>query len=126
MYYPEFKRLREANPELSKVISAVDSYLASLNGSARLHISASTVAESTSQPRDKVLGILMAAANLKLLKLKFRLLCPVEGSGIRDYDDLKDIPTEVFCDTCDATHQVSTDDVEYFFELSEASAAARR
>jgi hypothetical protein len=126
MYYPEFKQLREANPELSKVISAVDSYLASLSGSARSHISASTVAGATGQPRDKVLGILMAVANLKLLKLKFRLVCPVEGSGIRDYDNLQDIPAEVYCDTCDEMHRVSTDDVEYFFEFSEASAAARR
>jgi uncharacterized protein DUF5939 len=126
MYYPEFKQLREANPELSRVISTVDRYLASLDGSARSHISASTVAAATDVPRDKVLGILMAAANLGLLKLKFRLLCPVEGSGIRDYDNLKDIPTEVYCDTCNEMHRVTTDDVEYYFELSEKSAAARR
>jgi hypothetical protein len=126
MYYPEFKRLQEANPDLSRVISTVDRYLASLDGSARSHISASTVAAATDQPRDKVLGILMAAANLKLLKLKYRLVCPVQGSGIRDYDSLKDIPTEVYCDTCDEMHRITTDDVEYFFELSEANAAARR
>jgi hypothetical protein len=126
MYYPEFKQLREANPELSGVISALDKYLASLEGSARSHISASTVSAATGLARDKVLGVLMAAANLGLLKLKFRLLCPVEGSGIRDYDNLKDIPTEVYCDTCDEMHKVTTHDVEYYFELSEKSAAARR
>jgi hypothetical protein len=126
MYYPEFKQLQAANPKLSDAISAVDGYLGSLEGSARSHVSASTVAAATGLPRDKVLGILMAAAHLKLLKLKYRIVCPVEGSGIRDYDSLKDIPTEVYCDTCDETHPVTTDDVEYFFELSEARAAARR
>jgi hypothetical protein len=126
MYFPEFKRLQEANPNLSATVSAVDGYLASLEGSARSHINASTVAAATNQPRDKVLGLLMAAANLKLLKLKFRLLCPAEESGIRDYENLADIPAEVYCDVCDQTHRVTTDDVEYFFELAEASAAARR
>jgi hypothetical protein len=126
MSYPELKQLQKANPRLSRVVAAIDKYLGSLSVPARSHISAGTVAESIGEPRGTVLGLLMAAAHLGLLKLKFRLTCPETGAGIRDYDSLDDIPSEISCDVCGNVHHITTDDVEYFFELSEANASARR
>jgi len=64
----------------------------------------------------------MAATSLGLLKLKYRLLCPSNGSGIRDYEKLSQIPKQILCDTCGETHEVTPDDIEYFFELSEKAA----
>lgn len=126
MYFPGLNQLRAANPDQADVISKIDDYLASLSGPARLHINSTTVAEAIGAPRDKVIGLLMAAANLGILKLKFRVVCPREGGGIRDFESLSDIPTEIYCGICDEVHQITTDDVEYFFELSEKNATVGR
>jgi hypothetical protein len=125
MFYPELKQLQKANPDQAKVISALDGYLASLHGSARSHINATTVAQGVGAPRDKVIGLLMGAATLGLLKLKFRVMCPHNDAGIKDYDKLSDIPREVYCDVCDEAHKVTPDDIEYFFELSSQGVPVR-
>ena len=61
-----------------------------------------------------------------MLKLKFRVMCPNYGGGMRDYEKLSDIPNEVYCDLCDELHEVTPEDVEYFFELSEMTQGATR
>jgi hypothetical protein len=110
--------LQEANPELGGAISRLNEYLVNLKGEARLHITASDVAQAIGESRKAVVGLLMAATRLGLLKLKFRLSCAVTGAGIRDFDDLEQIPKETFCGACGESHAVSPDDVEYFFELN--------
>ena len=126
MYFPEFKRLRAANPDQARTIDDLDRYLSSLTGSERHHISARTVAEALHASHDKIVGLLMAATNLGLLKLKFRVICPQSEAGIRDYEDINDIPTEIECDICGEAHQVTADDIEYFFELNEKNAPVSR
>jgi hypothetical protein len=125
MYFPELRRLREANPDLGDAIDQLDRYLSSLDASARSHINASTVSAAIAIPRDKAIGLLMAAAELGLLKLKFRVQCP-EGHGLRDFDKLQDIPKELYCDVCDESRPVSPDDIEYFFTLTERATSVRR
>jgi hypothetical protein len=125
MYFRELKQLREANPDLGHVIVRLDGYLSSLAGNARRHITASTVSVAIDVPRDKAIGLLMGAAELGLLKLKFRVQCP-DGHGVRDFDSLQGIPAEIHCDACDETRPISPDDVEYFFELTERTASVRR
>jgi hypothetical protein len=116
MYFPELKQLQEANPKLAKVVAKLDSYLAGLQGNSRSHINATDVAQQLGAPRDKILGLLMAASQLGLLGLKFRISCP-EGHPIRDYSDIHQIPPSVYCDVCDEEREITSDDVEYFFEL---------
>jgi len=125
MFYRELNQLREANPEQGELISRLDGYLSSLTGKARSNITASTVAAAVGAPRDKTIGLLMAAAKLGVLKLKYRVMCESQGHGLREYEKLTDIPREIYCDTCDETHQVTPDDIEYFFELTEKSASVR-
>jgi hypothetical protein len=124
MFFQELKRLREANPNLSDAIARLDKYLSTLTGTERSSISASTVAAATDLPRDKTIGLLMAAAELGLLKLKYRVVCP-NGHGVRDFERLQDIPREIYCGACDQTREVTPDDVEYFFELTEKAASVR-
>ena len=126
MFFPVLRRLRENNPQLSQTIEALDEYLASLEGGARLHITASGVAQAIDAPRDRVVGLLMAAANLGLLRLKFRVSCPVTGGGLRDFDSLSEIPRQLICDLCGEEHVVTPDDVEYFFELKDQAVGAHR
>ena len=100
MFFPVLKKLRESNPRLTRTIEALDQYLARLDGPSRMHITASGVAEELGAPRDQVLGLLMASANQGLLKLKFRLICPITNGGLRDFENLSDIPKRVECDVC--------------------------
>jgi hypothetical protein len=125
MYFQGLKQLRAANPDLGDAIVRLDRYLSSLTGNPRRHITASTVSASIEVPRDKAIGLLMGAAGLGLLKLKFRVQCP-DGHGVRDFDRVQDIPAEIYCDACDQTRPVSPDDIEYFFELTERAALVRR
>lgn len=122
MFFQELTRLREANPDLKDAINHLDRYLASLTGSARNNINASTVAAALNIPRGQAIGLLMAVAELGVLKLKYRVLCP-DGHGVQEFNRLQDIPTEIYCGACDQTHPVTTDDVEYFFELNEKTAS---
>jgi hypothetical protein len=105
------------NPELADVIAKLDKYLARLQGNSRNHINATDVAQQIGAPRNRVLGLLMAAADSGLLRLKFRVSCPVRGHGIKDYVNPADIPETIYCDVCDEEHEITPDDVEYFFEL---------
>jgi hypothetical protein len=125
MYLRGLSKLREANPELSESIDRLDQYLAEISGGARLHITASTVATAIDVSRDLAIGLLMAAAKLGLLRLKFRLLCPVTHGGIRDFSELADIPKQFACDLCGEQHEVSPDDIEYFFELKDLAVGAK-
>jgi hypothetical protein len=118
MYFRELSQLQEANPDLANIVAKLDKYLARLQGKSRNHIAVTDVAQQIGAPRDKVLGLLMAAAQLRLLKLKFRVSCPVHGHGIKDYAEIKDVPSTVYCDVCDDEHELTGDDVEYFFELA--------
>lgn len=122
MYFQELKGLREANPELKDAVDNLDRYLASLTGSARNNINASTVTAALNIPRGKAIGLLMAAAEVGLLRLKYRVVCP-EGHGVQEFDRLQGIPTEIYCGACDQTYPVTSDDVEYFFELNEKTAS---
>jgi len=117
--------LREANPKLSDAITRLDEYLASLTGNARSNITVSTVSAAIGQPRDQVLGLLMAASELGVLKLRYRVLCP-DGHGVQVFDRLEDVPTTIYCGACDETRPVTPDDVEYFFELTEKAASVGR
>lgn len=117
MYFRELKQLREANPELADVVVSLDKYLAGLHGKSRNQIVATDVAQQIGAPRIKVLGLLMAAAQLGLLKLKFRIACPIRGHGIRDYAQIQEIPSTVYCDVCDDDHELTGNDIEYYFEL---------
>jgi hypothetical protein len=126
MYFPELNRLREANPDQAGTLIKLDRYLARLTGPARLHIAATDVAQAIEAQRDKVIGLLMAAAHLGLLRVKFRVSCPTRGHGIRDFEKLAEIPRTLYCDVCDEEHPITPDDVEYFFELVDHTVAARR
>lgn len=117
MYFRELKQLREANPKLAETIAKLDQYLAGLQSASRKHISATDVAQQIGASREQILGLLMGSTQLGLLNLKFRVSCPHEHP-IRDYSQLKDIPKTVYCDVCDEEHEVTPDDVEYFFELA--------
>ena len=117
MYFQELSQLQKKNPSLSQVISRLDTYLYTLPVAARVHINASDTAQAIEEHRQQVISLLMAATQLGLLKLKFRINCPVHGHGIRDFSDLSELPPELYCDVCDERHPVTTDDVEYFFEL---------
>ena len=122
MSYQELKQLRRVNPDQAGVISEIEKYLSSLQGSQRNHINASAVAQRIGAPRDKVIGLLMAAASLGLLRLKYRVICPNHSGGIRDYETLSEIPPEIACDVCNETLAITPDDIEYFFELTQANA----
>jgi hypothetical protein len=126
MFFPVLRELQESNPQLNNTIAAMDSFLARLEGNTRLHITASGVAQAIGAPRDEVLGVLMAAANLGLLRLKFRVICPTTNGGVRDYDSLADIPRSIACDLCGQEHVITPDDVEYFFELQDQLVGAHR
>ncbi len=117
MYFQELERLQKVNPELTGVLTKLDRYLSQLERSATLHITASDVAQAIHAHRDTVVGLLMASAQLGLLRLKFRVSCPVRGHGMRDFADLSEIPTDLHCDICGEPHPITADDVEYFFEL---------
>jgi hypothetical protein len=124
MFFQELKRLREANPRLSEAITRLDGYLASLTSNARSNITVSTVTAAIGQTRDRVVGLLMAAAESGLLKLKYRVFCP-DGHGVQVFDRLQDVPNTIYCGACDETRPVTPDDVEYFFELTDKSASVR-
>jgi len=124
MYFQELKQLREANLKLSDAITRLDEYLASLTGNARSNITVSTVSSAIGQPRDRVLGLLMAASELGLLKLRYRVLCP-DDHGVQVFDRLQDVPPTIHCGACDETRAVTPDDVEYFFALTEKAASVR-
>jgi hypothetical protein len=117
MFFRELKQLRAANPDLDDAIARLDQYLSSLTGTARSHISASTVSAAVGVPRDKAIGLLMGAAELGLLRLKYRVQCP-DGHGVKDFDRLQDIPAEIYCGACDETRPITPDDVEYYFEFN--------
>lgn len=125
MFYRELKQLQKANPDEDVVITRLDRYLSSLPPTAASNITASTVSAAIGAPREKTIGLLMAAAALGLLKLKFRVVCPDGRHGIRDYDRLNEVPEEIYCDTCDQIHQVTPDDIEYFFEPTERATSVR-
>jgi hypothetical protein len=124
MFYRELNQLREENPDLGDAIDRLDKYLSSLTGDARFSINASTVSAAIGLQRDKTIGLLMAAAGLGLLRLRYRVLCP-DGHGVQQFDRLQDIPKEIYCGACDETRPVTPDDVEYFFELNERTAFTR-
>ena len=119
MYFQELSRLRDSNRSQTDVLKRIDSYLAKASANARFYITATDVAQAIAAPRQVVIGLLMAAAHVGVLRLKFRLTCPERGAGIRDYDELSEIPLDVYCDLCDQTHRVSSDDIEYFFEIAQ-------
>jgi hypothetical protein len=119
MFFPVLKQLKENNPKLAKTIGAINQYLGELDGKARKHITATGVTQATGQPRGEVLGVLMAAANLGMLQIKYRVECPKSAAGLRDYDKLNDIPRRVPCDLCGEDHVITADDIEYFFQLQD-------
>ena len=125
MFYRELNQLRRANPDEDGAITRLDRYLSSLPPGAARNITATTVSAAIGAPRSKTVGLLMAATALGLLKLKFRVVCPEGKHGIRDYENLDDIPSEIYCDACEETYGVTPDDVEYFFELTERAASVR-
>jgi hypothetical protein len=126
MLFPVLKQLQKNNPRLTKTIEALDEYLSGLEGNAKNHITATGAAQATGGPRKEVLGILMAAANLGLLNLKYRVECPNSAAGLRDYDNLEDIPRSLPCDLCGEDHVITSDDVEYFFQLQDQLVGAEK
>lgn len=124
MYFRELNKLLEANPDLSSAIRRLDQYLSGLEGEARFHVTASSVASATDISRDTAIGLLMAAVKLGILRLKFRVSCPNVGAGIRDFSDFSEIPEELKCDLCGQEHIVTPDDIEYFFEIKDRAVGA--
>jgi hypothetical protein len=126
MYFPELSRLREDNPDLAEAIDRLDQYLAGLKDENRFHVTASSVANAIRISQNSAIGLLMAAAKLGILRLKFRVSCPEVGAGIRDFSELSEIPRELKCDLCGENHTVTPDDIEYFFEVKDKALGARR